>query len=81
MEHTSRKWPAEDPRTVGAPESRPPRRQVRRRTLSLAAISLLAVSAAAYLFTQHPQHSLPYLPYLLLAACPLLHFFHHGRHH
>lgn len=51
------------------------------RTLSLAAISLIAVSAAAFLFTQHPAHTLPYLPYLLLAACPLMHFFHHGRHH
>jgi hypothetical protein len=56
-------------------------RRLRPRTLGLAGISLLAVSAAAYLFTQHPQHSLPYLPYLLLAACPLLHFFHHARHH
>jgi hypothetical protein len=52
----------------------------RPRTLLLAAMSLLAVSGAAYLLTQHPQHSLPYLPYLLLAACPLMHFFHHGRH-
>jgi hypothetical protein len=53
----------------------------RPRTLLLAAASLAAVSGAAYLFTEHPQHSLPYLPYLLLAACPLMHFFHHGRHH
>jgi hypothetical protein len=52
----------------------------RPRTLLLAAASLAAVSGAAYLLTEHPQHSLPYLPYLLLAACPLMHFFHHGRH-
>lgn len=52
----------------------------RPRTLVLAAASLAAASGAAYLLTEHPQHSLPYLPYLLLAACPLMHFFHHGRH-
>jgi hypothetical protein len=56
------------------------RRGLSTRALGLAALSLAAVSGAAYLFTQHPQHSLPYLPYLLLAACPLMHFFHHGRH-
>jgi hypothetical protein len=48
--------------------------------LGLAALSLAAVSGAAYLFTVHPQHSLPNLPYQLLAACLLMHFFHHGRH-
>jgi hypothetical protein len=52
----------------------------RPRTFLLAAASLAAVSGAAYLLTEHPQHSLPYLPYLLLAACPLMHLFHHGRH-
>lgn len=58
----------------------PRRRGPQPRTLLLAAMSLLAVSGAAYLLTQHPEHSLPYLPYLLLAACPLMHFLHHGRH-
>jgi hypothetical protein len=57
-----------------------PRHGIRPKTLLLAAISLAAVSGAAYLLTQHPAHSLPYLPYLLLAACPLLHFFHHRSH-
>ena len=58
----------------------PRRRGGQPRALLLAAMSLLAVSGAAYLLTEHPEHSLPYLPYLLLAACPLMHFFHHGRH-
>lgn len=58
----------------------PPRHGLRPRIFILAAVSLVAVSGAAYLLTQHPAHSLPYLPYLLLAACPLLHFFHHGSH-
>lgn len=61
-----------------AKEERPGR--LSPRMLGLAALSLAAVSGAAYLFTVHPQHSLPYLPYLLLAACLLMHFFHHGRH-
>jgi hypothetical protein len=53
---------------------------VHRSTLTLAALSLFAVSTAAFLLTQHLAHTLAYLPYLLLAACPLMHFFHHGRH-
>lgn len=63
---------------VGTPASHP---GIDRRKLVLAAASLIAVTGAAYLLTQHPTHTLPYLPYLLLAACPLMHFFHHGRHH
>jgi hypothetical protein len=57
-----------------------PRHGLSPRGVGLAGLSLIAVSVAAYLLTQHPQHSLPYLPYLLLAACPLMHFFHHDRH-
>ena len=62
-------------------QARPASLQVNRRTLRLAALSLLAVTAAAYLFQQHLAHTLAFLPYLLLAACPLMHFFHHGHHH
>lgn len=51
-----------------------------RRTLLLAVASLVAVTGAAYLLERHPAHTLAYLPYLLLALCPLMHFFHHGRH-
>jgi hypothetical protein len=36
--------------------------------------------AAYFLFTEHRAHMFAVLPYLLLAACPLMHFFHHGRH-
>ena len=32
------------------------------------------------LFTGHRAHVLGFLPYLLLLACPLLHFFMHGGH-
>lgn len=53
---------------------------INRRTLTLAVLSLVTVSTAAFLLTQHLAHTVAYLPYLLLAACPLMHFFHHGRH-
>jgi hypothetical protein len=36
---------------------------------------------AYFLITEHRAHVVQYLPFLLLAACPLLHFFHgHGGH-
>lgn len=44
---------------------------------------LLLAIAAFYLLTEHRAHlafGLPYLPFLLLAACPLLHVFGHGGH-
>lgn len=39
------------------------------------------VVIAFYLLTEHKTHVLTYLPYLFLAACPLMHFFMHGGHH
>ena len=35
--------------------------------------------AAFFLWTEHRAHMLGVLPSLLILACPLLHFFHHGR--
>lgn len=42
---------------------------------------LLAFSAIAAFFvlTEHRAHFFGVVPYLLLLACPLLHFFMHGR--
>lgn len=45
-----------------------------------------AVVAGFYLFTEHRAHLYGFLPYLALAACPLMHLFmhrghHHGGHH
>jgi hypothetical protein len=43
--------------------------------------------AGFFVVTEHTAHLLGVLPYLLLLACPLLHFFHgghgggHGGHH
>jgi hypothetical protein len=36
---------------------------------------------AYFLFTEHRAHMIQILPYLLLLACPLMHFFMHGKHH
>lgn len=38
--------------------------------------------AGFFFFTEHRAHLLGALPFILLAACPLLHFFHggHGGH-
>ena len=43
-------------------------------------IGFLAV-AGFFLYTEHRAHLFGILPYLLLLACPLMHFFHgHGNH-
>jgi len=39
-----------------------------------------ALVAGYFLVTEHRAHLFAALPYLLLAACPLMHLFHHGRH-
>lgn len=36
--------------------------------------------AAYFLITEHRAHIVPFLPFLLLAACPLMHIFHHRAH-
>lgn len=36
--------------------------------------------AAFFLFTEHRAHVLGALPWLLLLACPFLHFFMHRNH-
>lgn len=47
----------------------------------LVLLAFLAI-AGFFLVTEHTAHLLGALPYLLLLACPLLHFFHraHGGH-
>lgn len=39
------------------------------------------IIAGFFLFTEHRAHLLGFLPYLLFAACPLMHLFHHGHGH
>ncbi|KAB2737363.1 MULTISPECIES: DUF2933 domain-containing protein [Hyphomicrobiales] len=46
---------------------------------NLVLYGFLAIGAF-YLLAEHRAHLLGWLPFLLLLACPLLHFFMHGRH-
>jgi Protein of unknown function (DUF2933) len=39
-----------------------------------------AAIALFFLITEHRAHLFGVLPFLLLAACPLMHLFHHGGH-
>lgn len=39
-----------------------------------------AAVALFYLLSEHQAHLFGILPYLLLLACPFMHFFMHGRH-
>ena len=42
---------------------------------------LFAIVGGFFIVAEHRAHLLPYLPWLLLAACPLMHvFMHHGKH-
>lgn len=44
------------------------------------ALLIFAAVAGFYLLTEHRAHLFGALPYLLILACPLMHFFMHGRH-
>jgi hypothetical protein len=45
------------------------------------ACTLAAVAASVYLWIAHEDHVLALVPYLFLAACPLMHVFMHRGHH
>lgn len=49
---------------------------------STAGICLLVVAAAAgyFLLAEHRAHLAGWLPFILLALCPLMHIFMHGGH-
>lgn len=49
---------------------------------STAGICLIVVAAVAgyFLLTEHRAHVIGWLPYILLALCPLMHIFMHGGH-
>lgn len=50
--------------------------------VTVAAIGF-ALIVGYFVWTEHSAHvaqALPYLPWLLLLACPLLHIFMHGSH-
>ena len=62
-----------------------PARQSFLRTPAGIALSVFLAIAAFFLWTEHRAHVLGALPWLLLAACPLLHLLMHrgghGGHH
>jgi len=41
---------------------------------------LFAVVGIFFLLAEHRAHVLPFMPWLFVAACPLMHFFMHGSH-
>jgi len=65
----------------GRPADQPSGGFFRSRT-GIALLVFLAI-AGYFLWTEHQAHvsaAVPYLPWLLLLACPLLHLFMHGGH-
>jgi hypothetical protein len=38
------------------------------------------VATGYFLFMEHRAHIVPYLPYLIILLCPLMHIFHHRGH-
>jgi len=52
----------------------------RQRTISRYVFLGFVAVAAYFLITEHRAHLFGILPFLLLAACPFLHFFHHRGH-
>jgi hypothetical protein len=48
--------------------------------LAAVAAGILASPAISYLWTNHKSHIVAILPFLILLLCPILHFFHRGKH-
>jgi hypothetical protein len=45
-----------------------------------AAFGALVAIALFFITAEHGAHVLPYVPWVLVAACPLMHVFMHGGH-
>lgn len=59
----------------------PPSRTRQGHAVSRWVFAGFALVALFFLVTEHRAHLYGWLPYLLLAACPLMHLFHgHGGH-
>jgi len=61
---------------------RPLARRISRGAAAPWIFAAFAVIGLFFLLTEHRAHLFGWLPFLLLAACPLMHFFHggHGGH-
>ena len=57
-----------------------PDMQPRNKPVTIAVCLFLAIGAF-FLWEEHRAHLLGILPYLLLAACPVIHLFMHRGHH
>ena len=44
------------------------------------AFAVFAIIGAFLLLAEHRAHVIPFLPWLILLACPLMHIFMHGGH-
>ena len=44
------------------------------------ALAVFGGIAAYFLWTEHRAHAIQFLPWVLVALCPLMHLFMHGRH-
>ena len=44
------------------------------------AFAVFAIIGAFFVLAEHRAHVLPFLPWLILLACPLMHMFMHGGH-
>ena len=51
------------------------------KALARMVVLTMVLSGFAYLATRHANHALQLLPYMIILICPLMHFFHHRRHH
>jgi hypothetical protein len=73
-------YPVDHPSGHGAePEVEPTPRGFWTSKAGLVTIGFLLI-AGFFLLSEHRAHALGVLPFLLLAACPLLHMFMHGGH-
>ncbi len=65
--------------SASKPFDRPGGHRLFRLPLGFGLLAFLAI-AGFFLWTEHRAHLLGALPWLLLLACPLLHFFMHRGH-
>ena len=61
------------------PQDHRPRKWLFSRSFIIAICAVLILGFLIY--TGHGLHVLGYAPFLILLACPFMHFFMHGSHH
>ena len=72
MQAVTRARPSAAPGSRGLRDVKPPSRSM------VVLLGFLAI-AGFFAVTEHTAHLFGALPYLLLLACPLMHFFHRGH--